>query len=163
VDQFPKPTTKKQVRSFLGLTGYYRRFIPHYATIATPLTNLTKKSEPDKVNWIAECGKAFNKLKEILMSSALMRNTNFSCPFVLQTDASEVGVGAVLSQSDDVCLDHPIAYFSKKILPREQKFSTIEKECLAIKLGIEAFRVYLLGREFVVQTDHRALQWLHKT
>ena len=163
VDQFPKPTTKKQVRSFLGLTGYYRRFIPHYATIAAPLSNLTKKSEPDKVIWSAECGKAFNKLKEILVSSAVMRNPNFSCPFVLQTDASEVGVGAVLSQSDDAGMDHPVAYFSRKLLPREQKFSTIEKECLAIKLGIEAFRVYLLGREFVVQTDHRALQWLHRT
>ena len=70
---------------------------------------------------------------------------------------------AVLSQPDDVSLDHPIAYFSMKLLPREQKFSTIEKECLAIKLGIEAFRVYLLGKEFIVQTDHRVLQWLHKT
>ena len=92
-----------------------------------------------------------------------MRNPNFSCPFVLQTDASEVGVGAVLSQSDDEDLDHPVAYFSRRLLPREQKFSTIEKECLAIKLGIEAFHVYLLGREFAVQTDHRELQWLHET
>jgi len=129
--QFPKPTTKKQVRSFLGLTGNYHRFILQYATIAAPLTNLTKKSEPDKVNWTVECGKAFKKLKEILVSSAVMRNPNISCPFVLQTDASEVGVGAVL---DDVGLDHPIAYFSRKLLLREQKFSTIEKERLAIKL-----------------------------
>ena len=66
VDQFPQPTTKKHVRSFLGLTGYYCRFIPHYATITAPLCSLTKKSEPDKVNWTAECGKPFNKLKEVL-------------------------------------------------------------------------------------------------
>jgi len=97
-----------------------------------------------------ECSKAFNKLKEILVSCAVMRIPNFSCPFVLQVDASEVGVGAVLSQLDDVGLDHPVAYFSRKLLPREQKFSTIEKECLAIKLGIEAFCVYLLGSKFVV-------------
>jgi len=108
VDQFPKSTTRRQVLLFLGLTGYYHCFIPHYATFAAPLTNLTKKSEPDKVNWTAESGKAFNKLK-----------------------------------SDDAGLDHPIAYFSRKLLPRKQKFSTIEKECLAIKLGIEAFCVYL--------------------
>ena len=76
------------------------------------------------------------------MSSAVMRIPNFSCPFVLQIDASEVGVGAVLSQLDDVGIDHPVAYFSRKLLPREQKFSTIEKECLAIKLDIEAFCVY---------------------
>ena len=97
VDQFPRPTTKKQLRLFLGLTGYYRCFIPHYATIAATLSNLTNKSKPDKLNWTAECGKAFNKLKEILVSSAVFEKPNFSCPFVLQTDVSEVGVGAVLS------------------------------------------------------------------
>ena len=127
--QFPKPTTKKQVCLFLRLTGYYRCFIPHYTTIATPLSNLTKESKTDKVNWTAECGKAFNKLKEILVSFAAMRTPNFSCPFVLQTEASKVGVGAVLSQSDDVGQDNPVVYFSRKLLPREQKF---EKECLAI-------------------------------
>jgi len=86
--------------------------LSHCTTIAAPLT---KKSKPDKVNWTAECD--FNKLKEIFGSSAV----NFSCHFVLQADASEVGVGAVLSQSDDVGLDHSVAYFSRKLLPREQK------------------------------------------
>ena len=89
-----------------------------------------------------------------------MMNPLFSRPFILQTDASEVGVGAVLSQTDTKGYDHPVAYFSRKLLPREQKYATIEKECLVIKLGIKAFQVYLLGKEFTIQTDHRALQWL---
>lgn len=117
IKQFPQPKTKKQIRSFLGLTGYYRRFIPNYATIAVPLTNRTKKSEPETVNWTSEGTKAFNKLKEILLSSPVMRNPDFSRPFILQTDASEVGVGAVLSQADAEGYDHPVAYFSRKLLP----------------------------------------------
>ena len=80
---------------------------------------------------------------------------------MLQTDASERGVGAVLGQRDDLGLDHPIAYFSRKLLPREEKYSTVEKECLGVKLGVEAFRTYLLGRHFTVETDHRALEWLY--
>ena len=81
--------------------------------------------------------------------------------FVLQTDASDRGVGAVLSQRDDDGVDHPVAFYSRKLLPREERYSTIEK-CLAIKLATHAFRVYLLGRQFEVQTDHRALEWLNR-
>jgi len=85
-----------------------------------------------------------------------MRGPDFTQPFILQTDASDRGVGAVLSQLDDKEQEHPIAYFSKKLLPREERYSTVEKECLAIKLGVHAFRIYLLGRPFTIQTDHRA-------
>ena len=89
---------------------------------------------------------------------------NFDKPFVVQTDASERRVGAVLSQLDESGADHPVAYFSCKVLPREERYSTVEKECLAVKLSIQAFWVYLhvLGKPFVVQTDHRALQWLDR-
>ena len=135
IEQFPQPKTKKQIRSFLGLSGYYHRFIPNYANIAVPLTNMTRKSEPEKVIWTPQCTEAFSKLKELLLSAPVMMNPDFSCPFILQTDASEVGVGAVLSQIDAEGCDHPVAYFSRKLLPREQKYATIEKECLAIKLG----------------------------
>ena len=162
VRQFPVPSTKKQVRSFLGLTGYYRRFIPDYASIAVPLTELTRKSAPTLVKWDSECNRAFEKLKELLCSKPVLWSPDFTREFVLQTDASDFGVGAVLSQFDDEGTDHPIAYFSRKLLPREQRYSTVEKECLAIKLGTQAFRVYLLGRAFIIQTDHRALQWLDR-
>ena len=97
-----------------------------------------------------------------LCQSPVLRSPDFKKQFILQTDASDRGVGAVLSQMGDDGKEQPVAYFSRKLLPREVRYSTIEKECLAIKLGVEAFRVYLLGREFVVQTDHRSLVWLNK-
>ena len=162
VEDFPIPRTKKQVRAFLGLTSYYRRFIPNYASIAVPLTDLTKKAAPNQVLWNAQCDRAFGRLKKVLCSSPVLWSPDFTRPFILQTDASEFGVGAVLSQHDDEGQDHPVAYFSRKLLPREQRYSTVEKECLAIKLGVRAFQVYLLGRQFTVQTDHRALQWLDR-
>ena len=137
IKHLPQPTTKKQIQSFLGLTGYYRQFIPNYAAIAVPLTNMIKKS-------------------------GFIANPDFSRPFILQTDASEFGVGAVLIQVDAEGYDHSVAYFSRKLLPREQRYTTVEKECLAIKLGVQAFQVCLLEREFIIQTDHRALQWLTK-
>ena len=162
VEAFPTPQTKKQVHTFLGLTGYYRKFIPDFAEIASPLMDLTKNSAPNRVVWSGECEKSFQKLKQSLCSAPVLRGPDFTRPFVLQTDASEWGVGAVLTQMVDNGNEHPVAYFSRKLLPREEKFSTIEKECLAIKLACQAFRVYILGREFTIQTDHRALEWLNK-
>ena len=106
---------------------------------------------------------AFTKLKQLLCTAPVLWTPDFERPLVLQTDASDRGVGAVLSQpTEDGSGDHPIAYFSKKLLTREEKYSTVEKECLAIKLAIQAFRVYLLGRPFHVQTDHRSLEWLDR-
>ena len=160
VEKFPVPKTKNVVRLFLGLAGYYRRFIKDFASIAVPLTNLTKKKNPDIVVWTEECDRAFNALKNVLTSTPVLSSPNFEKMFILQTDASNYGVGAVLSQADAEGLDHPIAFFSRKLLDREQKYSTTEKECLAIKLAVDAFQVYLLGRPFVIQTDHRTLQWL---
>ena len=162
VKAFPVPTTKKQVRVFLGLTGYYRRFIPDYATVAAPLTDLTKKEARNRVIWTTKCANAFQRLKDTLCSAPVLRRPDFKQPFILQTDASERGVGAVLSQHDDMGQEHPVAFFSRKLLPREERYSTIEKECLAIKLGVQAFKAYLLGRSFHVLTDHRALVWLNR-
>ena len=156
------PETKKQVRAFLGLTGYYRRFIPQYASIAAPLTDLTKKFAPVNVHWTEECNRAFEELKSLLCSSPILYSPDLGREFVLQTDASDRGVGAVLSQKMSDGEEHPIAYYSRKLLPREERYSTVEKECLAVKLGIQAFRVYLLGRPFQIQTDHRSLVWLDR-
>ena len=162
VKEFPIPITKKQVRGFLGLTGYYRKFIQDYASIAAPLTDLTKKSLPERVQWTAESRRAFEALKIALCKNPVLVNPDFSKQFILQTDASNRGVGAVLSQLDDNKTDRPVAYFSCKLLPREQKYSTVEQECLAIKLGVEAFKVYLIGKPFIIQTDHRSLKWLNR-
>ena len=162
VQRWPVPTTKKQVRAFLGLTGYYRKFIPHYATVAAPLTDLTKKFAPNNVTWSNACDQAFLTLKSLLCSSPVLFSPDQAKEFILQTDASDRGVGAVLTQREDNGEEHPVAYFSRKFLPREERYSTVEKECLAIKLGIQAFRVYLLGRPFRVQTDHQCLVWLDR-
>ena len=149
VESFPTPSTKIQVQCFLGLTGYYRKFIPNYASLATPLTNLIRKCAPNKVVWTQACEEAFQRLKALLCANPVLRSPDLGKEFVLQTDASDFGVGAVLSQIDDTGSDHPVAYYSKKLLPREQRYSTIEKECLAIKLATQAFRVYLLGTDLL--------------
>ena len=113
-----------------------------------------------KVVCTPECVVAFQRLKEILCSAPVLVTPDFTRPFIVQTDASDRGVGAVLSQPVEGGGDRPVAYFSRKLLVREQTYSTVEKECLAIKLATHAFRVYLLGRPFTIQTDHRALEWL---
>ena len=159
IQRMEQPKTKKDIRTFLGMTGYYRCFIQEYATIAEPLTNLTRKREPDTVNWTVSTEQAFQTLKNKLTTATVMKSPHYSKTFVLQTNVSQVGVGAVLSQGDD---DYPIAYYSQKLLDREKRYSTIEQECLAIVLRIKAFQVHLIGKPFILQTDHRALQWIQR-
>ena len=154
----PRPQTKKQVRSFLGLTGYYRDYIPNYAEIAVSLTDLTCKGKPTQVKWGGEEEESFRKLKECMVSPPILRLPCFDRLFMFKVDASDRGVGAVLMQ--DHAEDFPIAYASKKLLPREQNYSTIEKECLAIVWAIKKFDYYLCGREFEVHTDHKPLVYM---
>ncbi|XP_071954132.1 uncharacterized protein [Antedon mediterranea] len=163
VEKFPTPQTKKNVRSFLGLTGYYRKFILHYDDIARPLINLTKKAEPKRLNWTSECDKAFTDLKSQLIAHPILRAPNFDKPFLLQTDASKTGIGAVLSQLDNDYNEHPIVYPSKRMLPNELNYSVAEQECLAIVWSINKLRYYLQGHKFTVITDHKALKWLDNT
>ena len=150
------------MRAFLGVTGYYCKFIPNFAITAAPLTDLIRKNHPNRVEWTPPCAKAFEELKKQLCSDPVLKSPDFSKAFILQTDASNRGVGAVLSQIDDDGEEHPVAYFSRKLLERGEKYCIIEKECLAIKLAIQAFRVYLLGKPFTIQTDHRSLEWLDR-
>jgi hypothetical protein len=156
------PKTKKDVKSFLGLTGYYRKFVPNYADIAAPLSDLTRKKQPEKVMWTRECEEAFEKLKTVLCSEPVLKNPDFEKEFILQTDASDRGLGAVLSQLDKEGKDHPILYLSRKLYPREENYATIEKECLAIKWAVESLQYYLLGRKFRIVTDHQPLKWLNE-
>jgi hypothetical protein len=158
----PRPLCKKEVRSFLGLTGFYRNYIQNYSSIAAPLTDATKKNAPNKVVWGEEQEVAYNKLKECLMKSPVLRLPDMSKDFVLRTDASDVGVGAVLMQDHEGEL-FPIAYASKKFLGREKNYSVIERECLALVWAILKFSVYLYGRSFILQTDHQPLVYLDKS
>ena len=161
VAEIPLPSNIKEVRTFLGLTGYYRRFIPNYATVAQPLTKLTSKEYCNNFVWTDECTAAFDKLKQLLCSAPILCYPDFDREFILQTDASDVGLGAVLSQIDKSGNEHVVAYASRTLSPREKNYSTTEKEAFAIQFGTQHFRVYLLGRKFTISTDHSALSWLH--
>ena len=151
---------KKELRIFLRLSGYYRKFIPSYSAVAAPLTDLTRKNRYKKVEWSDQCEVMFRTLKEAMCSQPVLRSTDYTREFVLQTNALYKGMGAVMGQVDEGGEEHPVLYFSKKFLLKEEKYNAIEKECLAVKLGVQAFRMHLLGWEFVVVTDHRALEWL---
>ena len=157
----PRPETKKQVRSFIWLCSYYRKFIPDFAAIAAPLTDRTKSREPSKVLWTESRKLAFCTLKSHLTKGPILCLPDFSRQFTLRTDAYDIGIGAVLLQShDDNKL--PVAYASKKLLPRERAYSAMERECLALVWGINKFQVYLDGKEFVLETDHQPLIYLQK-
>lgn len=159
IKEWPVPQNKKQVRAFLGLAGYYRRFVQDFSSITAPLTDLIKKSAPNKVKWTVETEKSFNRVKELLCSGPVLKVPDFRKPFIVQTDASEVGVGAVLSQIVDG-EEHPVMYLSRKLLPREKRYAVVEKECLAVRWAIETLKYYLLGREFTLVTDHSPLKWM---
>lgn len=154
VQQWPIPKNVKELRGFLGLTGYYRRFIRNYGLISKQLTELLKKGVP--FIWTDQTQAAFHQLKQALIHAPVLAIPNFSKPFVLETDASEVGFGAVLLQDS-----HPIAYLSKAVCAKNQALSTYEKECMAIILAVEKWRPYLQHAEFLIRTDHKSL--LHLT
>ncbi|XP_051809284.1 E3 ubiquitin-protein ligase RNF31-like isoform X4 [Acanthochromis polyacanthus] len=161
IRSFPVPTTKRQVRGFIGLAGWYRKFVPNFSERTAVLTDLTKKAAPNKVHWSEECERAFKDLKDAICSEPVLHSPNFSQPFILQTDASRSGLGAVLIQEKEG-ERRPVVFLSRKLLDRETRYSTVKKECLAVKWAVDSLRYYLLGRHFVLETDHRALQWLHK-
>ncbi|KAK6994766.1 Retrovirus-related Pol polyprotein from transposon 17.6 [Biomphalaria glabrata] len=158
----PRPKTKTAVRSFLGMCGYYQKFLPNYNAIAAPLSDLTKKDQPDKVIWDENCETAYQELKRLLAAKPVLRLPDLSKTFVLRTDASSTGIGAVLMQEGDESPPtlFPIAYASRKLSQAEERYATVELECLALVWAIEKFQPYLYGREFVLQTDHRPLVYL---
>jgi hypothetical protein len=150
VDDFPQPLTKQQVRAFLGLTGYYRKFMPRFADIASPLTNLTKKCMPNTVIWNQGCQKAFEQLKQCLTSAPILTCPDFAKPFILQADASNFGLGAVLSQINTNGDEKPIVYLSRKMLARELNYTVSEKEWLAFVWAIVKLQYYLTDHKFTV-------------
>ena len=159
IQQVSPPSTKKQLRSFLGLVGYYRTFVPNFAAIAVPLTDLTKKGAPNILVWTEAQDQSFRMLKQCVCRPPVLRLPDVSKPFILQTDASCDGIGAILLQEEDQ-VKHPVAFASKKLLPRERNYSTIEREALAIVWGVQKFENYLLGVHFFLETDHHPLQYL---
>ena len=159
VSNFPAPKSVTEVKSFLGLCSYYRKFIKNFASVAYPLNRLTRKNV--KFVWDNNCQEAFNKLKNLLVCAPVLRLPDFSRQFILQTDASNYAIGAVLSQIIDG-QEHPIAFASRQLNGAEEKYATIEKEALAIKFGIQMYRPYIFGTHFKIQTDHNPLTYLAK-
>ncbi|CAM5073805.1 unnamed protein product [Eretmochelys imbricata] len=163
IQKWPVPKSRKQVQSFLGLAGYYRQFVLHCSEITAPLTDLTKKKQPNAVQWTEECQKAFNQLQATFMSDPVLRVPDFDKPFLVTTDASEQGVGAVLMQKGPDQELHPVMFLSKKLSERESHWPVSEKECYAIVYTLEKLRPYVWGQRFHLQTDHAELNWLHTT
>ena len=155
---FPQPRTVKGLRSFLGLAGYYRKFVKGFSQIAAPLFKLLRNNII--FIWTIDQENAFKRLKELLISAPILIYPDFTKKFYLYTDASDSGLGAVLSQKDDENRERVIAYASVSLKPAKQKYSTTEKEDLAVIWAIRQFRHYLLGTTFEIVTDHNALRWL---
>ena len=156
ITKWPTPANAEEVRRFLGLASYYRRYINQFADIAAPLHKLTHKDEV--FNWTHNCQQAFQSLKTKLTEPPVLAYPQFHTnagEFVLITDASSQGVGAVLEQDG-----HVIAYASRALSKAEKQYSVIQQECLAIVYATKQFRHYLLGRSFKLLTDHAPLQWL---
>lgn len=147
------PKTIKEVRSFLGTVNFYGKFIPDIAGKRKPLNDLLKKNV--KFVWSDDCQRAFEELKESLISEPLLVRPNYKDTFVLTTDASDYAVGTVLS--NEKTIDRPIAYASRALKDSEKRYHTIEKELLAIVWAIEYFRHYIFNQKFIIYTDHRPL------
>ena len=151
------PTTVSQVRSSLGLVGYYRRFIKGFSNIAAPLNRLLEKNE--SFEWTDKCMAMYEKLKAVLLQRPVVAYLDFSIPFRLYTDASNVGLGAILSQQQEG-KERIICCASHTLSKSEQNYSATKKECLAVVWGIKNFRNYLIPNHFKVYMDHYFLQWL---
>lgn len=154
---FPRPQSKREVQRFLGLCNWYRRFIENFSGIAVPLTELTKAKT--KFRWTTQAEDAFVKLKSMLVSAPVLAMPDYSQPFSIACDASDVAIGAVLTQEIDGA-EHPIGYFSQKLSASERNYSVTERECLAVIRAIEKFRGYIEGIRFTVYCDHSALSYL---
>ena len=154
------PTTKKQVQAVLGLFGFYRRYVPDFAALVAPLTDLTGKQKPSKVVWSQECQTAFDTVRNILSAHPVLLLPDFRKPFTVRTDASNTGLGAVLLQANDQNELRPVLFASRKLLDRETRYSTVERECLAVVWAVDKFHRYIYGRHFYLQTDHSPLTYL---
>uniref|UniRef100_A0A8C5MLK4 Gypsy retrotransposon integrase-like protein 1 n=1 Tax=Leptobrachium leishanense TaxID=445787 RepID=A0A8C5MLK4_9ANUR len=158
---WPTPRDKKMVQQFMGFANFYRRFIRSFSHLTAPITSLTKKDV--RFCWTEEAQQAFNKLKESFTQAPILKQPDINLPYSLETDASDIALGAILSQKSGVKnLMHPVAFYSRRLSPAEKNYSIGEKELLAIKSALEEWRHLLEGAKHpvVVYTDHRNLEYL---
>ncbi|GBG91571.1 hypothetical protein CBR_g52605 [Chara braunii] len=155
IRDWPRPQSVTEMRSFLGTTGYYRTFVKNYSIVAAPLTNLTHLDTP----WADECEAAFRHLKHALTHYKVLKLPDPDKPFIVTTDASQYGIGAVLAQQEGPKL-RPVEYMSNKMSSQKLAKSTYEKELYAVYKALTHWRHYLLGRFFILRTDHQTLRWM---
>ncbi|WVZ96210.1 LOW QUALITY PROTEIN: hypothetical protein U9M48_041877, partial [Paspalum notatum var. saurae] len=149
---WPRPTSMTELRAFLGLTGYYRRFVQHYGHLAKPLTQILWLKQ---FAWSDTAEKAFINLKQAMVQTPVLALPNFYLPFTIETDACDTGIGAVLMQNG-----RPVAYLSKAFGPSHSKYSIYEKEFLALIMAVDKWKQYLHYPEFIIRTDHKSLAYL---
>ncbi|MCI16915.1 Ty3/gypsy retrotransposon protein, partial [Trifolium medium] len=152
VNSWQLPQSLKQLRGFLGLVGYYRRFVKDFGKLAKPLTDLLRK---DNFVWTEEATHAFNTLKHALVTAPVLALPDFSKQFVVETDASGKGIGAVLMQDQ-----HLIAYISKSLGPKQQAMSVYERELLAIIYAVQKWGSYLSHALFIIKTDQKSIKYM---
>ena len=159
IRNFPLPKSPKQVRRFIGMANWYRQFIHNFSELSAPITDCLRKSKtPFALTREAE--EAFKLLKEALCSAPVLSEPDFSREFIIQCDASRVGVGGVLYQVDDNGKERPISFVSQKLNKHQQNYTVTEIECLAVVVSVEKFRPYIEGLPFRIVTDHSSLKWL---
>lgn len=154
---YPRPKTVREVRRLMGLMGFYQKFIPRYSHLTAPITDLLKKSK--KFKWSEAAEEALTQLKTVLTSAPVLGNPDYTRPFIIETDASQLAVGAALIQEFDEG-KRIIGYFSKKLSSTQRKYSATERECLGVLLAVENFRHYIEGSTFTVITDAKSITWL---
>ena len=157
IKNFPIPRNLKELRGFLGLAGYYRKFIKDFSKIAKPLTKLLYKNQ--EYIWTEDQQQAFEKLKEKLYNAPVLRYPDFDRPFRLYTDASNIALGAVLHQKFEDGKEHPVVYISKSLTQTEQNWHSTELECYAVYWAVEKLKYYLRGQKFTVISDYKNLKW----
>jgi hypothetical protein len=157
VKQWPEPTCVNELRSFLGLCSYYRKFVKNFATIAAPLHNLMKKEQT--FTWSTGCQQAFNELKRSLCTAPVLPYPDPTRPYILDCDASAYGIGGVLSQKHND-IEFVVAYFSNSLSQPERNYCVTRRELLAMIKSLNYFHPYLYGSSFTIRTDHSALRWL---
>uniref|UniRef100_A0A671UEB7 Gypsy retrotransposon integrase-like protein 1 n=1 Tax=Sparus aurata TaxID=8175 RepID=A0A671UEB7_SPAAU len=162
IRSFPAPGSRRELRRFLGMAGYYRCFCNNFSAVAAPLTDLL--SPKTRFHWSESCQRAFDCVKALLAHAPVLAAPAFDRPFKLAVDASDAGAGAVLLQDGDDDVEHPVSYFSKKFNKHQRVYSTIEKEALALVLALKHFEVYVgsASAPVVVYTDHNPLVFINQ-
>jgi len=156
---FPRPTTRKHIQSFLALASYYRKYIPHFAWLSAVLSDLLPKNT--KFEWSKKTEQAFVDIKSRLASRPILIPPDYSKPFIVTVDASDFAIGASLIQEVDG-LEHPVCFISRKLTPQQRNYSVIEKEAFALLTAVRSFSIYFGSEPVKVFTDHSPLQFLNR-